>query len=119
LETNSIGLGAAERSALGHRPWAPAREPNRFFDRAQEEKLAWDMLEFHRSCVRFRRRTPIFVLLGGGDFEAAIEAVLTDIAETRKVLPRGLRHRADAWVAAYQGHSEYQSRQTLIARCCQ
>jgi len=88
------------------------------FDRAQEEKLAWDMVEFHRSVVRFRRRAPLFVLVGGGDFAEAITATLTDVARNHKVLPLDLQLRAKAWAATYRGHSEYEARQVLVGQCC-
>jgi hypothetical protein len=86
------------------------------FDRGRECGLAWQAVEAHRAAVRFRRRAPLFVLLGSGEYGAAITAALEDFARSRLTVPAELCAPLQAWVDAYRDHPDYDCRRTLVTK---
>ena len=68
----------------------------------QVDELAWDVVEFGRERLTVGELNAVFIQLGTGEYESAIEAILKRLALNRLVLPTDLHRRLTDWLSAFQ-----------------
>ncbi|WP_285031629.1 hypothetical protein [Mycolicibacterium sp. lyk4-40-TYG-92] len=76
--------------------------------------LAWEFVDAARTRLDARldaaRMNALFVALGVGDYEAAIDTVLAECAGTRMTVAPALATRLCRWVAMFDERSDPNSR---------
>jgi hypothetical protein len=96
------------RASTGHNAAAaraaatPASQHNELVDRKQVDDLAWDVVGRLRRHLSDSELNTVFVKLGVGESESAIETVLGRLAVKGAAIPEDLLTRLRQWVRGYQ-----------------
>jgi hypothetical protein len=80
---------------------------NESMDRQHIDELAWDVAERLRAHLTVAELNTVFMKLGIGEPEAAIETVLRRMAAKGAAIPEDLRARLRHWVHGYQANPMY------------
>lgn len=68
----------------------------------QVDELAWDVVDFGRERLTVGELNAVFIQLGTGEYESAIEAILRRLALDGLALPTDLHRRVTDWLSAFQ-----------------
>lgn len=85
--------------------------------RADEEQLAWDLVEVTTSVLSAGARAMLFARIGSGDYALAIRSLLEHRGNARcEALPTALAGRVMTWVSGYEGSGKEAELHRLINR---
>jgi hypothetical protein len=110
---NMLRLGAAKNEKP---PQAEEPPPTLTGSRPHEAQLAWGLADFVRKHLSSEGVHLLYVELGVGENAKVIVRVLEVVAHKGITVPYNLARSAEAWVATYSSHPDYESLRGLLRR---